>query len=269
MAITLPDPVVYGLGIAILILGMIVITREGQIRGNYLAKTALKAAKGGVLAVVHYPSGRIDVEIPILENVGGKSAPFWTIGGTKRLKDNTGEKWESAGNLKLIHYFGRHPAPGSTNQAIAIDQLDDILADHGFSTKGIKKEVFFMITEAAKGPQAEAAAWLKLNVSDQNTIAQIQHILNFLDQNPDVRYQMFHEGVFTYQTAVSVIGQITAETVAEISDLISFIEDRIRRRQQDRFNDLMKYVLIALPVIIVSAIAAVVLLVGLGVVKVG
>lgn len=268
MAISLPDPVLYAIGIAILVESMWIVAREGQIRGNRLAKVALKAAKEGRIALTHYPSGQMEPSVPVLEEVGGKTAPIWNIDGTKRFKDMTGEKWGTCGNLKVLNYFGRHPTPGSTQQAVAIDQLNDILAEHGFSTKGIKKEVFFMISEAAKGPAAEAAAWLKLGVTNTETVQKIEEILNFLDENPEIRYQMFKEGAFTYQTAVSVVSQITAETIAEISDLISFIEDRLRRKMADRFNELMKYVIIALPLIIVSAIAAVVLLIGLGIVKV-
>ncbi len=269
MAITLPDPVLYAIGIAILVETMWILAREGQIRGNLMAKTAIKAAKHGRMALTHYPSGQMEPSVPVLEEVGGKSAPIWNIDGTKRFKDMTGEKWDTCGNLKVLHYFGRHPTPGSTHQAIAVDNLNDTLADYGFSTKGIKKEVFYMIAEAAKGPIAEAAAWTKIGVTNSETFAQITNILCFLDENPEIRYQMFKEGAFTYQTAVSVVSQITAETIAEISDLISFIEDRMRRRMADRFNELMKYVIIALPLIIVSAIAAVVLLIGLGIVKVG
>lgn len=247
---------------------MWILAREGQIKSNVLAKTALKAAKDGRIALTHYPSGQIEPDVPKLEDVGGKQAPIWLIGGTRRFKDMTGEKWQSIGNLKVINYFGRHPTPGSMYQAVSIDQMNDLLAEHGFSTKGIKKEVFFMIGEAAKGPQAEASAWLKLGVTNTETVQKIEEILNFLDENPDIRYQMFKEGMFTYQTAVSVVSQITAETIAEISDLISFIEDRLRRKMADRFNELMKYVIVALPLIIVSAIAAVVLLIGLGIVEV-
>ena len=221
------------------------------------------------LALTHFPSGQVEFSVPQPEPEGGNISPVWRVGGTARFKDITGEKWESAGNLKILHYTARNPVPISTNQAKSLDQLNDYLADHGFSTLGIKKEVFYMITEAAKGPRAEAEAWKRLGVQNRQTIRQIKGVLDFIKQNPEVRYQMFKEGAFVYQTAVSVVDQITSDTIVETSSLISFVEDRMRRKLADRMGDILKWVVILLPIMVVAAIACVIVLVGTGAVKLG
>ncbi len=221
------------------------------------------------LAFIHFPSGQVELTVPRPEPEGGNISPVWRVSETARFKDITGEKWESLGSLKILHYTARNPVPIATLQAKSLDQFNDFLADHGFSTRGIKKEVFYMIQEAAKGPKAEAEAWRRLGVHSQQTIRQIKAVLDFVKTNPEVRYQMFKEGAFVYQTAVSVVDQITSDTIVETSALISFVEDRMRRKLADRMGDIMKWVAILIPIMICAAIACVIVLVGTGAVKLG
>lgn len=221
------------------------------------------------LCFIHFPSGQVELTVPQPEPEGGNVSPVWRVSQTARFKDITGEKWESIGNLKVLHYTARNPVPIATLQAKSLDQMNDFLADHGFSTRGIKKEVFYMIAEAAKGPKAEAEAWRRLGVQSRQTIRQIKSVLDFIKQNPEVRYQMFKEGAFMYQTAVSVVDQITSDTIVETSALISFVEDRMRRKLADRMGDMMKWIVILLPIMVVAAIACVIVLVGTGAVKLG
>lgn len=270
MALVIPELWAILFGIAFLILGLMTFSREMQLRSCDLAKKALKAHSGNLrLAFVHYPSGAFEAHIPEPEEGSQKNAPIWIVDGTKRFRDITGKKWEQIGHIKVINYTARHPTPIATNQAIALDHLSDLLAEAGFSIVGFEKEAYYMIQESAKGPYAEAEAWNKLGVKSKAVANTIRDILEYIRTNREFRYTLFKEGVFTYQTAVSVVDQITMETVAETSNLISFVEDRLRRKMADRFSEVMKYAMIALPIIIVSAIAGVIFLVGTGMVKMG
>lgn len=263
--ITLPEWIVIsGAGVALVgVMGFIFLLL--MVRSNPIIKVILQAQrKGKRLAMVHYPSGQVKLDVPQYVEGDGNAAPYWHVDGTVRFKDVSGEKWESLEDIKVLHYTARSPVPVGTNQFIAIDQLNDMLAWAGFTTKGILKDVFYMIGESAKGPQAEAEAWRKLNVRDQVTRIKIQEILDYIKQNPELRYVMFRSGAFTYQTAVSVIDQISGITVANTSDTISFVEDRTRRSLADRTGDLAKYALLAAPVIFAIAIGAVIVLVGGG-----
>lgn len=258
--ITLPEWVFYGVigvalvaGVAALMLGM-------TIWGNPLIKAVVKAKKGGNrLAMIHYPSGQIRLEVPVLVEPGGEGSPYWEVGGAVRFKDTTGEKWESLEDIKILHYSARSPVPVATRQFIAIDQLNDMLAWNGFSTRGYLKEVFWMIAQAAKGEDAEREAWRGLTIQDITTRSKIQEIIEFVKQNPEVKYVMFKSGAFTYQTAVSVIDQLIGTNVSVVSDTISFVEDRTRRKLTDRGSELMKWAFIAAPVIIALFIGAAVL----------
>ncbi len=263
--ITLPEWVVIG-GAAVALIGVLgFVLLIFTIRSNPLIWVILKAQrKSKKLAMIHYPSGQVQFAIPEYVEGNGNAAPYWHVDGTVRFKDVSGEKWESLEDLKVLHYTARSPVPVGTNQFVAIDQLNDMLAWAGFTTKGVIKDVFYMIGESAKGERAEAEAWQKLNVRDQVTRTKIQDILTYIKQNPELRYVMFRSGAFTYQTAVSVIDQIAGITVANTSDTISFVEDRTRRSLADRTGDLARYALIAAPVIFAIAIGAVIVLVGGG-----
>lgn len=270
MAIILPDWLVYLGGILILVEGFMWFSQWAGVRSCKLAQVALKAHNGNKrMALVHYPSGQIEPSIPEAEEGAQKNAPIWIVDATRRFRDITGKKWESCGDIKIINYTARHPTPLGTDQAIALDQLSDLLADAGFSINGFEKEAYFMIQESAKGPLAEKEAWQKLGVRSAAVVNTISDILVYIKEHREIRYTLFKQGVFTYQTAVSVVDQITTETIAETSNLISFVEDRLRRKMADRFNELMKYVIIALPLIVVSAIGGVIFLVGTGIVKLG
>ena len=178
----------------------------------------------------------------------------------------TGEKWERVGNanVSILHYTARSPTPIGTDQFIAIDQLSDLLVDAGNSIRGFIGEVFYMITESAKGQAAEDAAWKKLKIKDVTTRHKIAEILHYIKSNPDIRYSLFKSGAFTFQTGVTVIDQIIATNVASTSDMISFVEDKTRRKLADRMGDLAKYVVIAIPLIFAVSIGAVMFLVGGG-----
>lgn len=232
---------------------------------NELVRLIIQAQRGGRrLAMVHYPSGQVRFAIPKLVEEDGNNSPYWEVEGTVRFKDVTGEKWESCGDLKILHYTARCPTPIGSSQCIALDQLNTMLAWRGFATKGFIKHVFYMIAESAKGRDAEEAAWSKLQIKDQDVRGKIKEILDYLKANPEVRYMMFQSGAFTYQTAVSVVDQIIGTNVSNVSDTISFVEDRTRRKLADRTSELMKYVVIAVPLIIATSIAAVIFLVGGG-----
>lgn len=266
----LPDIAVIGGGLLLGVSIMFNIMQIFSLRQNPIANCAVKAARGAKrLAVIHYPSGQCEYHIPEQEKEMGNAAPIWRIAGTLRFKDGTGEKWESCGDIKILNYTAKSPTPISNNQATALDNLSDELGRAGFTTKGIRKELFYMITESAKGKRAEMEAWERLGVKDQETIQKINDILTYIKTHPEIRYMMFKQGAYTYQTAVSVIDQITADTIVETSGMVSFIEDRVRRKLADRFDNLAKYAMLIIPIIFVSAIAGVVFLVGTGIIKVG
>lgn len=255
--------------ILIAVLGIGNVIQFARVYQNPIAKVAIKAQSGKRrIAVVHYASNQCEFVIPEEEKDMNESCPVWNVKG-KRFKDRTGEKWESCYDLKILNYTGRHPTPLGTKQAQALDGMDDLLAKNGFSTKGIKKEVFYMIIESAKGEKAEMEAWGNLRVRDKESVMRIKEILDFIKTHPDIRYEMFKTGAFTYQTAVTVVDQITSDTIVEISNLISFVEDRLRRKLADRFNDLAKYAVIIIPIMLVAAIAGVIFMVGSGLVKLG
>ena len=255
--ITVPEWMAYGVGGVALIAGAAAIMLYMTIRGDPLIKMLVLARKmGRRLAMVHYPSGQIKLEIPKLVEDGGEGSPYWEVGGAVRFKDTTGEKWETLDDIKILHYTARSPVPIATRQFQAIDQLNDLLAWNGFSTRGYLKDVFRMIAQAAKGEAAEKEAWANLNVQDDTTRSKIKEILSFLKQNPEVTYIMARSGAFTYQTAVSVVDQILGTTVSNTSDTISFVEDRTRRRLSERASELMKYAIVAAPIIIAIFIGA-------------
>lgn len=255
--ITLPEWMFFGIAGIALIAGAAAFVLAMTLWGNPLIKMILKAKKAGNrLAMIHYPSGQVRLEIPKLIEDGGEGSPYWEVGGAVRFKDTTGEKWESFEDIKLLHYSARSPVPIGTRQFVAIDQLNDLLAWNGFSTKGYLKEVFWMIGQAAKGPQTEREAWAGLTVQDETTRNKIAEILQFIKENPEVKYIMFKSGAFTYQTAVSVIDQLIGTNVSVVSDTISFVEDRTRRKLSDRASELMKYAMVAVPIILALCIGA-------------
>lgn len=255
--ITLPEWMFFGVAGIALIAGAAAFVLAMTLWGNPLIKMILKAKKAGNrLAMIHYPSGQVRLEIPKLIEDGGEGSPYWEVGGAVRFKDTTGEKWESFEDIKLLHYSARSPVPIGTRQFVAIDQLNDLLAWNGFSTKGYLKEVFWMIGQAAKGPQTEREAWAGLTVQDETTRNKIAEILQFIKENPEVKYVMFKSGAFTYQTAVSVIDQLIGTNVSVVSDTISFVEDRTRRKLSDRASELMKYAMVVVPIILALCIGA-------------
>ena len=255
--ITLPEWMFFGVAGIALIAGAAAFVLAMTLWGNPLIKMILKAKKAGNrLAMIHYPSGQVRLEIPKLIEDGGEGSPYWEVGGAVRFKDTTGEKWESFEDIKILHYTARSPVPVSTRQFVAIDQLNDLLAWNGFSTKGYLKEVFWMIGQAAKGPQTEREAWAGLTVQDETTRNKIAEILQFIKENPEVKYVMFKSGAFTYQTAVSVIDQLIGTNVSVVSDTISFVEDRTRRKLSDRASELMKYAMVVVPIILALCIGA-------------
>lgn len=265
MGIMLPEYLVFGPWIGMGIMALYLASYIGKIRGNLLATMALKAEKGDFrLAFVHYPSGGVEPVVPELEDEMGKQSPTWNVGGTKRFKDFTGEKWETFGNLKIINYTTRSPTPVSPDHAIATDQFDEMLASAGFSTKGIKKDIFYLIAEASKGEDHLKVAWKALGVTSKETRARILEVLKHIETHPEMKYTMFKSGAFTYQTVVNLIDQISGDTVSEISDLISHTEDRVRRQGQTMGSDIFKWLQWAAPLIIVTAIAAATFLIAIG-----
>jgi hypothetical protein len=77
---------------------------------------------------------------------------------------------------------------------------------------------------------------------------------------------LFRSGAFTYKTAVSVVDQLVSNGVTYLSHTISFVEDRTRRKLNDKFDSLMKWVIIIVPIIFAVAIGAVIFLIGTGMV---
>jgi hypothetical protein len=262
--ITIPEWWLWVLGGVAMIFGFLAVMLFMTIWSNPLVKMLLKAKKmGHRLAMVHYPSGQVKLSIPKLLDDGGNSSPYWEVEGVPRFKDSTGEKWESFEDIKILHYLARSPVPISTNQAAGLDQLNDMLSWSGFATKGYLKEVYWMIAQAAKGPEAEAEAWKLLNVTDEDTLQKIKKIVDYIIDNPEIRYTMFRTGAYTYQTAVSVLDQLIGTTVANTSDMISFVEDRTRRKLADRTSELMKWVMIMVPIIFAIGIAGAAILIVL------
>lgn len=222
------------------------------------------------IVMMHFANGQNKLVVPIYvkpEETDGQVSPYWLIDGTYRFKDATGEKWETLGNLKLLHYTARTTSAISTDQAAAIDQFNDLLSRYTFSSRGFLKEFFFMIQESAKGTVAEQAAWQMIRqrtaVHTQN---KIKEMLDFIKEHPEIRYIMLKSGAFTYKTAVSVVDQLVSNGVTYLSHTISFVEDRTRRKLNDKFDSLMKWVIIIVPIIFAVAIGAVIFLIGTGMV---
>lgn len=269
---SLPSLAVYALGGVAFISSFILATTLMSIRSSALMKAINTAMKGEKrLVYIHYASGQCKVVVPkYIEptETDGQTSPYWIIDGTYRFKDATGEKWESLGSLKVLHYTARTTQSMSTDQAVAIDQFNDMLANHGYSTKGFLREVFYMLSESAKGEEAERKAWLKLQAhTSQHSLNKINEILIFVKQHPEIKYVMLKTGAFTYKTAVSVVDQLIGQGVTYLSHTISFVEDKTRRSLSDRFDNMMKYAMLAIMIMIPAAIAGVIFLVGSGMVK--
>jgi len=125
-----------------------------------------------------------------------------------------------------------------------------------------------MLAESAKGEDAERKAWLKLqSQSSGHSLNKINEILVFVKKHPEIKYVMLKTGAFTYKTAVSVVDQLIGQGVTYLSHTISFVEDRTRRSLSDRFDNMMKYAMLAIMIMIPAAIAGVIFLVGSGMVK--
>lgn len=271
---SLPSIAIYALGGLAFISTFIAVTTIMSLRSNQMMKAINQAMRGEKRIVfIHYASGQGKVVVPkYIEptDTDGQVSPYWIIDGTYRFKDATGEKWESLGSLKVLHYTARTTQSMSTDQAVAIDQFNDILATHGYSTKGFMREVFYMLAESAKGEEAEMKAWMKLQShSSEHSLNKIKEILDFVKKHEEIKYVMLKTGAFTYKTAVSVVDQLIGQGVTYLSHTISFVEDRTRRKLQDRFDNMMKYALLAIMIMIPAAIAGVIFLVGTGMVKVG
>jgi hypothetical protein len=272
---SLPTFALYALGGYALIASIVAFQFIMAMRNTPLMKAINEALNGEKhLVFVHYASGQAKVVVPrYVEPIetDGKVSPYWIIDGTYRFKDATGEKWESIGSLKVLHYSARTTQAMSVDQAIAIDQFNDILASHGYSTKGFLKEVFYMLGESAKGEESERAAWQRLanGNTSEHTLNKINEVLQFVKKHPEVKYVMLKTGAFTYKTSVSVVDQLIGQGVTNLSHTISFVEDRTRRRLQDRFENMMKYAMLAIMIMIPAAIAGVIFLVGTGMVKMG
>jgi len=250
----IPDILFYGM-VGILVISFAVNMYFIPYLTDPLLKIFARANKGDRrIAMVHYPSNQVIVTIPERVEGNNSASPYWLVDDSVRFKDVTGEKWETIGNLKLIHYTARTPTPISTNQAVGLDQLNSLLAWKGFSTKGYLKDVFYMITESAKGESSEIEAWARLKVKDLHILGKIKEIVDFVKNDPEVKYSLFKSGVFTYQTAVSVIDQIIQTDVSNLANTISFVEDRTRRRLSDRTGEFAKYAIIATPIILATCI---------------
>jgi len=271
--LSLPAIAIYAIGGLAFVSTFILATTLMSIRSSQLMKAINEAMKGEKrLVYIHYASGQCKIVVPkYIEptETDGQTSPYWLIDGTYRFKDATGEKWESLGSLKVLHYTARTTQSMSTDQAVAIDQFNDMLANHGYSTKGFLREVFYMLSESAKGSESERKAWLKLQAhSSEHSLNKINEILAFVKQHPEIKYVMLKTGAFTYKTAVSVVDQLIGQGVTYLSHTISFVEDRTRRSLSDRFDNMMKYAMLAIMIMIPAAIAGVIILVGGGMVKV-
>ena len=269
---SLPSVAIYALAGWAFIATMVMATSMMAMRSSQLMKAINKAMKGEKrLVYIHYASGQCKIVVPVYiepAETDGQTSPYWLIDGTYRFKDATGEKWETLGSLKVLHYTARTTQSLSTDQAAAIDQFNDMLATHGYSTKGFLREVFYMLAESAKGEEAERNAWFKLQAqSSGHSLNKINEILVFVKKHPEIKYVMLKTGAFTYKTAVSVVDQLIGQGVTYLSHTISFVEDRTRRSLSDRFDNMMKYAMLAIMIMIPAAIAGVIFLVGSGMVK--
>jgi hypothetical protein len=268
----LPSLAIYAMGGLAFISTFMLATTLLSLRSNKLMQAINAAMKGEKrLVFVHYASGQCNVVVPQYiepKETDGMTSPYWVIDGTYRFKDATGEKWESLGSLKILHYTARTTQSIGTDQAVAIDQFNDLLANHGYSTKGFLREVFYMLSESAKGDEAEKKAWRKLQAhTSVHSLNKINEILTFLKEHEEIKYVMLKTGAFTYKTAVSVVDQLIGQGVTYLSHTISFVEDKTRRSLSDRFDNMMKYAMLAIMIMIPAAIAGVIFLVGSGMVK--
>jgi len=269
--ISLPQIAFYAIaGVALISTLMLVSTILGM-RGNPVMRVLNEANKKDKRVVMmHFANGQNKLVVPQYiqpEETDGQTSPYWLIDGTYRFKDATGEKWETLNNLKLLHYTARTTSAISTDQAAAIDQFNDLLAKYTFSSRGFLKEFFFMIQGSAKGTVAEQAGWQKIRQrTSLHTQNKIKDMLEFIKEHPEIRYVMLRSGAFTYKTAVSVVDQLVANGVTYLSHTISFVEDRTRRKLNDKMDSLMKWVIIIVPIIFAVAIGAVIFMVGTGMV---
>lgn len=265
--ITLADWMFYIIAGVIVVLGMVCFALISMMYTNPMIRMFLKAARSGNrLTMVHYPSGQAEFIIPKKEPAEGASAPFWNVGGTVRFKDISGEKWESVEGLKILHYTHRSPTPIGTEQAIAMDQLNEMLAQAGMTTRGFIGDAYYMIAESAKGKKAETEAWARLSHLDRETRSKIQEILDYIKSSPEIRYMLSKASVFTYQTTVSVVDHINAYNVSSTSDTISFVRDQERRRKNDDTAQMMKWASAAAMVIFAVAVGSLMFLMGTGMV---
>lgn len=265
--ISLPDWIFYIIAGIIVILGLVCVALISSIYSNPMIRTFLKAARsGGRLTMVHYPSGQAEFIIPKKEPTEGASAPFWNVGGTVRFKDISGEKWETVEGIKILHYTHRSPTPIGTEQAVAIDQFNELIANAGLSARGFIGDAFYMISQAAKGLQAEQEAWARLSTLDRETQSKIREILDYIKTSPEVRYILSKSSVFTYQTTVSVVDHINSYNVSSASATISFIRDQERRRKDDESATMIKHATVAVMVIFAVSIGALIFLLGTGMV---
>jgi hypothetical protein len=240
-------------------------------RSNPIFKAVNEAnRKDKRLVMMHFANGQNKLVVPVYvkpEETDGQISPYWLIDGTYRFKDATGEKWETLGTLKLLHYTARTTSAISSDQAAAIDQFNDLLSRYTFSSRGFLKEFFYMIQESAKGSQSELAAWKQVRMRTSiHTQNKIKEMLDFIKKHPEIRYIMLKSGAFTYKTAVSVVDQLVSNGVTYLSHTISFVEDRTRRKLNDKFDGLMKWVIIIVPIIFAVAIGATIFLIGTGMV---
>jgi hypothetical protein len=269
--ISLPQIAFYALaGVALISTIMLISTVMGMRKNTIIHAISEANKKDKRLVMMHFANGQNKFVVPVYikpEETDGQTSPYWLIDGTYRFKDATGEKWETLGNLKILHYTARTTSAVSTDQAAAMDQFNDMLSRYGFSSRGFLKEFFFMIQESAKGTQAEQAAWQKIRArTSVHTQNKIKEMLDFIKTHPEIQYVMLKSGAFTYKTAVSVIDQLVSNGVTYLSHTISFVEDRTRRKLNDKFDNLMKWVIIIVPIIFAVAIGAVIFLIGTGMV---
>ena len=137
--ISLPQIAFYALaGVALISTIMLVSTIMGMRKNTIIHAISEANKKDKRLVMMHFANGQNKLVVPVYikpEETDGQTAPYWMIDGTYRFKDATGEKWETLGNLKLLHFTARTTSAISTDQAAAMDQFNDMLSRYGFSSR--------------------------------------------------------------------------------------------------------------------------------------
>jgi len=247
--IIVPEIVVYGLVLGIVMMGMFAFFFYIDFKKNapeaFVLKAARKAKEKVPIAFLHFPDGTMRIALPKREKgrTGNPtSMPYYTIPGLGiKFRDLDGSKTEHLKDLSVIHYFPNIPEPISTQQAIAYSQLKDYLRERGIDITGIENVAFLIASDAEKLKDVERAI-RNAQVTDEETRAKIVEFLRFIDENrKEIESLRLKSGIFTYRTVVSALDSVIAYTSANVAHTKAVIESWLRQELRSEITDWIKY----------------------------